>query len=353
LEKRPGNRECKDVVRASQKGWRKGRGWTLAVTLMVTLAACAENAPQDFLEPEGPVARRIDRLQEPVFIVAGLVFVLVQGLVLFAMFKFRDRPGRAEPRQVHGNTRLEVGWTLLPALILFVIAIPTIKTIFDLSRTDEDALQVKVIGHQFWWEYQYEDSGIVTANELVMPAGRPVELTLESVDVIHSYWVPKLAGKTDVIPGRVNRMSFEADDPGRYPGQCSEFCGISHANMRNVAVALSPADFDRWVADHRRPAATPPDGSLAAEGLTLFTGRGCGGCHRIEGVSEGGIGPNLTHFASRETFAGSIFENTPDDLRTWLRDPQAAKPGNLMQIPGAPLTSDEITKLIAYLETLN
>jgi cytochrome c oxidase subunit II len=341
------------VVTVRTKRWRPDRGYTLAVTSMLTLAACAENAPQDFLEPEGPVARRIDNLHDPVFVVAGVILVLVVGLVLVALYKFRDRPGRPEPTQVHGNTRLEVGWTLIPALILLAVAVPTIRTIFDLSRKDPAALQVKVIGHTFWWEYQYADSGIVTANELVMPTGRPVELTLESVDVIHSYWVPKLAGKTDVIPGRTNRMSFEADQPGQYLGQCTEFCGISHANMRNVAVAMTPADFDRWLADQRRPPPAPAEGSAAAEGLTVFNGRGCAGCHRIEGVSEGDIGPNLTHFASRGTFAGSIFENTPDDLRTWLRDPQGAKPGNLMQIPGAPLTSDEITKLIAYLETLN
>lgn len=341
------------MVAARTKGWRNRRTPVLAATLLLALAGCAENAPQDFLEPEGPVARTIDGLQKPVFLVAGVVFVLVEGLIVFAMFKFRDRPGRAEPEQVHGNTRLEVGWTLIPALILFVIAVPTIKTIFDLSNTDAGALQVKVIGHQFWWEYQYEDSGVVTANELVMPTGRPVELTLESVDVIHSYWVPKLAGKTDVIPGRTNRMSFEADRPGTYLGQCAEFCGLSHANMRNVAVAMAPADFDRWLADQQRPPPAPAEGSLAAEGLTVFNSRGCSGCHTIQGVSQGNIGPNLTKFATRGTFAGSIFKNNPDDLRTWLRDPQAAKPGNLMRIPGAPLSSDEITKLIAYLETLN
>ena len=340
-------------VAARRQGRPKGRAYLLATTLLLTLAGCAENAPQDFLEPEGPVARRIDDLQDPVFIVAGLVFLLVEGLILFAVIKFRDRPGRPEPEQVHGNTRLEVGWTLLPALILFVIAVPTIKAIFDLSEKDPGALQVTVTGHQFWWEYRYEESGVVSANELVMPTGRPVELTLESVDVIHSYWVPKLAGKTDVIPGRTNRMSFEAERPGTYQGQCTEFCGLSHANMRNVAVAMSPADFDQWLADQKRPAATPSDGSPAAEGLQLFNGRGCSGCHRVEGVSEGNIGPNLTHFASRGTFAGSIFENNPEDLRTWLRDPEAAKPGNLMKIPGAPLSPDEITKLIAYLETLN
>jgi len=353
LENRPDSRECNDVgVAARRQGRPKGRAYLLA-TLLLTLAGCAENAPQDFLEPEGPVARRIDDLQDPVFIVAGLVFLLVEGLILFAVIKFRDRPGRPEPEQVHGNTRLEVGWTLLPALILFVIAVPTIKAIFDLSESDAGALQVTVTGHQFWWEYRYEESGVVSANELVMPTGRPVELTLKSVDVIHSYWVPKLAGKTDVIPGRTNRMSFEAERPGTYQGQCTEFCGLSHANMRNVAVAMSPADFDQWLADQKRPAATPSDGSPAAEGLQLFNGRGCSGCHRVEGVSEGNIGPNLTHFASRGTFAGSIFENNPEDLRTWLRDPEAAKPGNLMKIPGAPLSPDEITKLIAYLETLN
>ena len=354
MENRPDSRECKDVVDAARREARpKGRAYLLATTLLLTLAACAENAPQDFLEPEGPVARRIDDLQNPVFLVAGVVFLLVEGLIVFAVIRFRDRPGRAEPQQVHGNTRLEVGWTLLPALILFVIAVPTIKTIFDLSNTDAQALKVTVTGHQFWWEYRYEESGVVSANELVMPTGRPVELTLESVDVIHSYWVPKLAGKTDVIPGRTNRMSFEAEKPGRYQGQCTEFCGLSHANMRNIAVAMTPADFDRWVADQKRPAATPSNGSLAADGLQVFNGRGCAGCHRVEGVSEGNIGPNLTHFATRETFAGSMFRNNPDDLRTWLRDPQGVKPGNLMKIPGAPLSSDEIGKLIAYLETLN
>jgi cytochrome c oxidase subunit II len=332
---------------------RRRRLYALAAGgLLLALSACAEKAPQDTMEPAGPVSRKILHLSEPVFLIAGIVFVLVQGLVVYAVLKFRDRPEkpRPEPEQVHGNTKLEVGWTLIPALILFSIAIPTIKTIFDLSRKPANALNVTVIGHQFWWEYRYDDLGITTANELSIVAGQPVELTLESIDVIHSYWIPPLAGKTDVIPGRENHMSFEADKPGTYLGQCTEFCGLSHANMRARAIAYTQADFDSWVARQKSAAVTPPEGSEAAAGLALFNGKGCAGCHTVEGLSQGKVGPNLTHLQSRTTFAGSIFTLNEDNLRTWLEDPPGVKPGSVM--PDLGLTEDEITKLIAYLETL-
>jgi cytochrome c oxidase subunit 2 len=331
---------------------RNRRLAALSASLFVFLAACAENAPQDTLEPKGPVARQIDNLIDPVFIVAGVVFVLVQGLVLLAIFKFRAKPDSPEPEQIHGNTRLEVGWTLAPALILLAVAVPTIATIFDLSKKPENPINVTVIGHQFWWEYRYDDLGVVTANELRMPTGRPVALTLNSDDVIHSYWIAPLAGKTDVVPGRNNTMSFSADEPGEYIGQCTEFCGDSHANMRAKAIAMTPADFDAWVVSQRAAAVTAAAGSPAEAGALVFNQKGCGGCHTVEGVSTGVIGPNLTHFASRTTFAGSIFDNNDQNLRTWLRDPQAAKPGNKMLIPGGPLTPDEVTKLIAYLNAL-
>ena len=326
----------------------------LAVGLLALLAACSqEDAPQTVLDPQGPVARQIDRLSDPVFWVAGFVFVLVQGLVLGACLKFRDR-GQPEPEQIHGNTRLEVAWTLAPALILLLIAVPTIATIFSLARpvaSSENPVNVTVIGHQFWWEYRYDDEDIITANELVIPVDRPVELTLESVDVIHSYWVPALGGKTDVIPGRTNRMRFTAETPGYYPGQCTEFCGLSHANMRNVARVLSTGDFDAWITRQKQVPAPPPEGSPAAEGLSLFTGRGCGGCHTVATVSEGKIGPELTHFGDRSIVA-NIFPNDEQGLRRWLSDPLGEKPGNDMKIPGLPLKPDEIEKLIAYLETL-
>jgi len=323
-----------------------------SASLFLFLAACAENAPQDTLEPQGEVARRIDQLINPVFIVAGLVFVLVEGLVLLAVLKFRSKPDSPEPEQIHGNTRLEVGWTLIPALILLAVAVPTIAVIFDLAKKPENPVNVTVIGHQFWWEYRYDDLGVVTANELRMPVGRPVFLTLNSDDVIHSYWIPALAGKTDVVPGRSNTMSFSADAPGEYLGQCTEFCGDSHANMRAKAIAMTAQDFDAWVAGQRAASVKAAAGTPAEEGALAFAQKGCGTCHTVEGVSEGIIGPNLSHFATRTSFAGSIFANNDANLRKWLRDPQGEKPGNKMIIPGAPLTPDEITKLIAYLNTL-
>ncbi len=332
---------------------RRNRRWAaLGASLFLFLTACAGKAPQDTLQPKGDVARRIDNLINPVFIVAGLVFLLVQGLIVVAVVKFRAKPDSPEPEQIHGNTRLEVGWTLLPALILLAVAVPTIKTIFDLAKKPANPINVTVIGHQFWWEYRYTDLGIVTANELRMPAGRPVELTLNSVDVIHSYWIPPLGGKTDVVPGRNNSMHLEADKPGEYLGQCTEFCGASHANMRAKAIAMTPADFDTWVAGQRAAAIAPVEGSPAGEGMATFLARGCAGCHTIQGVSKGLVGPNLTHFADRTTFAGSIFERNDANLRKWLTNPQAAKPGNAMIIPGGPLTPDEITKLIGYLNSL-
>ena len=331
---------------------RNRRLAALSASLFVFLAACAENAPQDTLEPKGPVAREIDRLIDPVFIVAGVVFVLVQALVVIAVIKFRAKPDSPEPEQIHGNTRLEVGWTLAPALILLAVAVPTIATIFDLAKEPENPVNITVIGHQFWWEYRYDDLGVVTANELRMPTGRPVRLTLNSDDVIHSYWIAPLAGKMDVVPGRNNRMSFSADRPGEYIGQCTEFCGDSHANMRAKAIAMTPQDFDAWVAGQRAPSVKASPGTAGEAGALLFAQKGCGSCHTVEGVSEGTIGPNLSHFATRTTFAGSIFDNNDANLRRWLRDPLGEKPGNKMIIPGGPLQPDEITELITYLNTL-
>ncbi|MDQ3897819.1 MAG: cytochrome c oxidase subunit II [Actinomycetota bacterium] len=331
---------------------RNRRLAAFSASLFLFLAACAGNAPQDTLEPKGDVARRIDHLINPVFIVAGVVFVLVEGLILLVIFKFRARPDSPEPEQIHGNTRLEVGWTLAPALILVAVAIPTIATIFDLARKPENPVNVTLTAHQFWWEYRYDDLGVVTANELRMPVGRAVELTLHSDDVIHSYWIPPLAGKTDVVPGRSNHMHLEADKPGTYLGQCTEFCGASHANMRARAIAMTPQDFDAWVAGQRAQAVTPAAGSPAEEGFAVFQQKGCAGCHTVAGVSSGTVGPNLTHFATRTSFAGSIYDNNDANLRKWLSDPQGVKPGNKMIIPGGPPKPDEITKLIAYLDSL-
>ncbi|MBA3268755.1 MAG: cytochrome c oxidase subunit II [Acidimicrobiia bacterium] len=317
--------------------------------LGLVAAACAADAPMDTFKPAGPNARTIDNLITPVFWVAGVVFVAVEGMALIFVIRYRDRGEGPEPVQIHGNSRLEVGWTLIPAAILVTIAIPTIATIFNLASKPANAINVTVTARQWWWEYNYTDLGVVTANELHMPVGQPLEITLIGADVIHSFWVPSLAGKTDVVPGRENNMNMTGDKVGTYLGQCTEFCGLSHANMRLKAMVQTPADFQAWVDDQRQAAATPAGGE-AADGLSLFNAKGCAGCHTIQGVSKGTSGPNLTHLASRTSFAGSMFELNDENLAMWLANPPKVKPGSKM--PDLNLSGDEITKLIAYLDTL-
>ena len=323
---------------------------TLVVGLGLVMTACAKNAPQNTLSPEGPVAKKIDSLFTLTFWIAVGVFVIVEGGVVYLVWRYRHRDGRPEPKQVHGNTRLEITWTVLPALLLAFVAIPTFATIFELAKEPKNPIRVTVIGHQFWWEYHYEDLGVTAANELHMPTGRPVELTLKSADVIHSFWIPKLAGKHDVEPGRVSRIHMTASKPGTYLGQCAEFCGLSHANMRLRGIAQTPADFDAWVQAQKQQAAPAPPGTAAADGFVLFGAKGCGGCHTVAGVSEGQVGPNLTHVYSRQAFAGDTFDMTPANLQAWLLDPPGVKPGAKM--PNLGLTPTEAANIVAYLQTL-
>lgn len=349
--------------------------------LAVLLAACSGD--QTMLEPKGPYAQDPDNLFMVVFWIAVVVFVFVQGLIILTVWKYRQRPDDdgTLPVQTHGNTRLEIFWTVIPALILAGIAVPTVQQIFDLAEEPEGALTVEVIGHRWWWEFRYPDHGIITANELVIPAGRPVRLEMRSEEngapdrgVIHSFWIPALAGKQDVIPGRVTTLNLLADEPGRYLGMCTEYCGLSHANMRQRAVALSDADFQQWVADQQAPAAVPSSGSKEAEGQELFA-NACAACHQIRDAEVSGgdnftamQGPNLTHLMSRQEFAGAIFDlyerdgngdftDTPNVelLQSWLRDPGAMKAMRANEGIGMPnlgLTEDEIDKLVAYLITL-
>ncbi|HUR49755.1 MAG TPA: cytochrome c oxidase subunit II [Acidimicrobiales bacterium] len=327
----------------------------LALLLGALSSACAKGAPQDTLEPVGPIAKQLDGLFNPVVAVAAVFFFLVQGLVLFCALRFRRKSEDEAPKQIHGNVKLEITWTAIPALILAIVGVATVVTIWDINKVDKSAevLDVTVTGHQWWWEYEYPELGLVTANELHIPTGTRVELKLQSDDVIHSFWPPKLAGKVDVIPGHENHMAIEADEPGEFEGQCTEFCGLSHSRMRLRVIAQTPEDFRAWAENQKRehPAPGPGGTGEVAEGAALFQSRGCGGCHTVEGYTEGQIGPNLTHLFDRETFAGAIFELNSLNLRRWLRDPQEAKAGNKMVLP-VPLNEDEITKLIAYLETL-
>lgn len=326
----------------------------LASTLL--LSACiSEDAPMNYLYPEGPQAVQADRLWDVTFAIAAVVFFLVEGGLIFILFKYREsrKGGGVEPKQLHGHTKLELLWTAIPAVILTGIAFMTVPVIFDQAREPEDPLNVEVIGHQWWWEYRYEN-GVVTANELHIPTDRPVLLDLRSGDVIHSFWIPKLAGKQDVVPGRINHMTIQANEPGEYLGQCAEYCGLSHANMRAKAYAHEPADFDRWVEEQLADAAN--EGSVN-EGRELFLnqqfagGQSCVACHAIKGTSAAGVlGPNLTHLASRDRFAGEMFELNEENLKKWLADPPNQKPGSLM--PDLGLNQEQINDLTAYLLSL-
>lgn len=361
---------------------RKARLIFGLAALALLLAACIQNSPQDALNPQGTTARQSYDLFVPVFWIAVGIFVLVEGALVFLVIRYRHRKGREGiPPQTHGNTRLEIAWTIVPALIFAVVAVPTVTTIFDLARRPSgDVLEVNVLGHQWWWEFDYPEQGINTANELHIPVGKPVYLTLCGVGagyegagvlsacqpgppegpqpaavgaaVIHSFWVPEIsAGTQDVIPGRVSYLTLQADEPGVYFGSCKELCGFSHANMRFTVVAQTQEEFNAWVRAQQQDAATPAGGSLAATGFDTFNSAGCVACHAIQGV-EGAAngGPNLTHFASRPCFAGCMFENTPEELARWLEDPPARKPGSFMIDYG--LTQGQIDALVAYLMSL-
>jgi cytochrome c oxidase subunit II len=338
----------------------------LLLLSVVLLTSCAKDAPQDFLEPEGKYAKQIDTLQKPVFLLAIIVSLFVFALIVVAIVKFRQKPGDDPdelPAQMHGNTKLEIGWTILPAVVLGVISVVTLPVIFDLNEEPDEYLAVDVWGQKYWWGYEYagegndaygiEEAGIRTANELHIPVGVEVYLTLQSNDVIHSFWAPKLNGKRDVVPGRIHHWKLQADEPGVYSGQCAEFCGTSHAFMRLKVVAHDDAGWDEWVETMQAPVETPTSG-LAAEGHELFASR-CATCHQIDGefeeVAEASpAAPNLTKLFTRDCFAGCIYDlNDRNELEAWLRDPQR-KDGSLMVI-GA-LTEDEIDRLYAYLETL-
>jgi cytochrome c oxidase subunit 2 len=368
--------------------YRRSRRNALPI-LVIALAAvlfsgCGGPFPQSALRPSSDFATSLDDLFRGIFFWAVIVFVLVEGALLVAVFRFRDDEGKREAKHVHGNTILEISWTIAPAIILVLIAVPTIRTIWEVDRptNDPDALLVEAIGRQWWWEFRYPDLGIVTANELHVPVGRTIDLRLTSADVIHSFWFPRAGGKRDVIPGHENHLWFKMDSVGVFPGQCAEFCGMSHALMKMEMVSESEADFEQWVADQQRPAigtgeTAPPEPQETAEpaetadeeqavqedplgpelrailttGNQAFMQSGCIACHRIAGTPAAGVlGPDLTHIGSRRTIAAGILENTPENMAEWLRHPERIKPGVLM--PNLNLDEDTIRTLVAYLESL-
>src|SRR5919112_1682220 len=248
---------------------RRSFSWITALGLLVVmLAACSSDQyPQSTLLPRGDFAKIADDLLDTTVRWALLVFVLVEGVLLYAIFRFRGKPGDPEPHQTHGNTTVEVIWTVIPALILAAIAVPTVRAIFQTNATPgKDALTIEVVGHQWWWEFRYPEYNLTTANELVVPVGRTVSLRMGSADVIHSFWVPQFAAKRDVFANRETRLWFKAETAGEYPAQCAEFCGIQHGRMAYRIRAQKPEEFKAWVAHMQTLGPRTPARSQAAPG---------------------------------------------------------------------------------------
>ncbi len=332
--------------------------WALLAGGCTALAVDAPIAPQTTVFPTGAPGTYIQEIYELIFIMAAIVFVGVEGAIVVAILKFRRRRGdQTIPAQTHGNTKLEIAWTVIPAVILLIIAVPTIQRIFDLDRVPAasaagEVLRVEVIAHQWWWEFRYPDlgAGAVTANELHLPVGRTALLELRSADVIHSFWIPKLGGKMDVVPTRVNHMWFTPDKVGEYYGQCVEFCGMQHANMRNRLIVETPAEFERWITQQRANA-TAPTGAQATRGAALFQTGACASCHTIRGTNaRGTLGPDLTHVGARNTIAAGVLNNNLENLTHWISDPQDVKPGSKM--PDLGLSASDAGVLAVYLQSL-
>ena len=317
-------------------------------------------------DPASPQAAAIRNLSFLVLAITGFIFLVVEGVLIYVIVRFRHRAGAvtSEPPQFYGSKPIEIAWTAAPAIIVFILGLVTIRTLWEVNapsptpRSGDGTLFVTVIGHQWWWEYRYDNYdgrklGFVTANELHIPVSgegrpRPVSLTLKSADVCHSFWVPRLAGKTDLIPGRTNHMGFQTEKLGLFVGQCAEYCGTQHANMLLRVVVDSPEDFDRWLANETSAAV---DDAADREGKAAFLSQSCVNCHRVRGTpAEGGYAPDLTHLMGRQTLAAGMLPNTAENLRRWVDDPNSIKPGCLM--PAFGLSERDRGLIVDYLKTL-
>jgi cytochrome c oxidase subunit 2 len=303
------------------------------------------------LDPQSPQARAIYDLGIVATIVFVLIFVVVAGGIVYAIFRFRGREGEPDPKQFAGSEKVEIIWTVIPFLIVVFLFVLTLRGMNRADPPPAPSPDLIVTGHQFWWEAQYPASGAVTANEIHIPIGTPLSVRLDSKDVLHEFWVPELARKMTTVPGQPNHIWLQADKPGTYIGTCSEFCGIQHAWMRILVVAEEPSKFEEWQRAQLQPGLATTSGA-AAKGLALFQTSTCINCHAIRGVpgATASVAPDLTHVASRRQLGAGILENTPGNMRLWLKDPQHIKPGALM--PDFNFTDQELDQLGEYLSTL-
>lgn len=332
---------------------------SIATLLILTglLSACGDHEPGAFA-PRGSHAAEVAWLFWVMVALGTAVLVLV--LVLLARSSWQPRH-RDEAEEADGDReeaarrrsmRLVIGGgVVLPVVILVPLTVTMLLVADRISPFAADGpIEIEVVGHQFWWEVTYPGTDAVTANEIRIPTDTPVRLRMESADVIHSVWVPQLAGKIDMIPGQATHLALDADEAGEYWGYCAEFCGVQHARMRFLVIAHEPDEFDEWLANESAPARDPAS-EQAERGQEIFAEAGCAACHSVRGTDAGGTtGPDLTHLAGRRTLGAGTLPNERGHLGGWISDPQATKPGNLM--PPTPLTGDELLDLLAYLEGL-
>jgi cytochrome c oxidase subunit II len=329
---------------------------------MRLVAIPQQDTVSSIFAPVSTPAMRGDRLAILALILSAMVFIVVAGLIVYSIYRYRARPADAdrEPPQVYGSTQVEAAWTVIPLVLVVILLLATARVITDVQGAPipPTALPVTVIGHQWWWEVRYPSLGIVTANEVHVPVSdsahrRPTFITLQSADVAHSFWIPRLAGKTDLIPGRTNRMWVEPFETGTFLGQCAEYCGTEHAYMLLRVVVDSPQTFQRWADAEHQPVTSDVAmlDSTARAGQRVFLGTACISCHTVNGtVATGRYGPDLTHLMSRTTIAAGAAPNTRERLRAWIKNPDAVKPGALM--PAMQLDDARLDQLVSYLTTL-
>ncbi|MFZ4774540.1 MAG: cytochrome c oxidase subunit II [Terrimicrobiaceae bacterium] len=349
-------------------GRRLIRAWPILIALFFF---CSPAYSQDGGEMR-PVADMFQPLSRPaemihssamlVLAITAVIFVVVTAMLVYVVWKFRRKGPEddlKEPPQIYGSTHIELAWTVVPILIVFVLILVTSRTIGEIqnAKMPANAVQVRLVGHQWWWEVQYPGEGIVTANEIHVPVSRrtgagqrPTELVLESADVIHSFWVPQLAGKTDLVPNKKNKTWIEPFATGTFFGNCAEYCGTQHANMLLRVIVQEPEDYERWVKEMKQlPVA--PTSDLAIQGHKDFFANSCINCHKVDGsTAEGVFGPDLTKLMTRQTIGAGVAPLTPENLRAWVRDPQSLKTGCLM--PDMKLHDSEVDSITAYLLTL-
>jgi cytochrome c oxidase subunit 2 len=332
---------------------KRSPAWPLTTAvLLILLAGCSADPSAG--APVGEPAGTIADLMWFMVIVGAAVYVLVVVLLALALFRrHRREPEEGAPPPFLGSRKLILsGGIALPAVVAVVLMVLTLVTMRAGVEPDEQSLRVKVTGHQWWWGVEYRDSGIQSANQIHVPVDRPIEIQLESDNVIHSFWAPALGGKVDLIPGVSNTITLQVDEPGVYGGKCAEYCGLQHAKMAFIVVALEPEEFDSWEANRLQAVRDRASPELSA-GLGVFLGAGCGRCHGIGGtVADGMVGPDLTHIGQRLTLGAGTVPNTRGNLSRWIADPSSLKPGVKMPPSEGRLTPEQMGVLVDYLESL-